>query len=405
MGYPVRRYRDSAGRAERQLSREQPPPQPSSPANDNYKPPLKPANDNYPPRLPPQTDKLVKRPALKKAAQAAMQIHPLLRILSTLWKLYDMYDWIKRTKIDYHGWTIACDVGLFGACIPDGNPDPCTGFKYCMGPSFSFGINNPSLCGISGQAGYGGMGYFPGNIYYDGVITWAHRGLSSPPALCHPGSMRTQWRNGNYQNRNGEVRVPQAVPWVRTTPPPWAPHRWYKPMPLLKPQVDYDVPPVPPPYPMIPPRNADDMWPGTRSYASPDAAPRQAYAYAYRSAPPRNTREQKVKWSGPAQILHAVLVSIGKVHGKLADLRDILGAMEESLPKELRLKGKDKRIIQKQLENLFRHWDKMNGEQALLGIIKELAEDVVGGTGDMFRKEAAKNFGWLKNKVYVSPRF
>ena len=47
----------------------------------------------------------------------------------------------------------------------------------------------------------------------------------------------------------------------------------------------------------------------------------------------------------------------------------------------------------------------MDGEKALAGVIKELAEDVVGGVGDMFKTEAAKKLGWTKQKFHLTPRF
>lgn len=400
MGYPVA-YRTSAARSARQLSRpEAPRPNPRGPANDNKPFPLKPANENFPGRLPPRVDKLIARPAVKRAAQAVMMAHPLLRVLSLLWKLYDLYDWLKVVKTTTGDYNLLCSVDLFGGCFEDLSV-PC-GWNYCIGPTFDRGITAP--CGIAGQAGYGGIGWFNNATFWDGMKVYMHR--PNFGGLCHPGRLVQVYgrKPGVGSDRTpGLIHPPQMVRWTRTVPPPWAPFRFYKPEVLMKPAVDYDVPPLPPPYWHIPDR---EMGNSERGNSLPDTAVETvAPPYAWRGPPPRGTKEKKVKWSGPAQILNAILVSLARADGKLKDLRDIVGAMNDALPKELKLKGKDAKSLPKLLRNVWDNLDKMNGEQALANIIKELAEDVVGGFGDRLRQDAAKEFGWVKSKIFTSPRF
>lgn len=409
MGYPTA-YRTGAARQMRQLSRE-PASVPNPVPQDNRPFPRKPANENWPKqaspwKAPPSIPRNVWRniPApLRQTIKLGMVVHPWLRILSGLWKLYDLYDWLKRVRTGTGDYTLACDAGFAAGCT---SPMPCCGNCYCGGPIFQNAINNPALCGLAGQAGPpSGPGYFQANRYFDGQIIWAIRGASSPPAFCHPARMVAQWRlaPGAWAPTPGMLRAPYVVPWVRTYPAPHAPHRWLRPDIRMLPGDPVEVTPAPPPYPMIP--NRPDMWPGARGNDVGVEQLPDTGSFAYRSPPRSGEREKKVKWSGAQNLMNAILVSISRVHGKLADLRDILGAMDDALPKELRLKGKDKKSIPKLLDNVYRNLDKMDGEKALAGIIKEIAEDVVGGVGDRFRSEAAQNFGWLKNKVYTSPRF
>lgn len=404
MGYPVR-YRDSQGRQERRLSRPDGAPVPTRPANDNKPHPLKPANDNYPANLPPQFGRDVWHPAVRYAAKTAMMVHPGLRILRYAWDLYELYNWYKNTRISLGDFTLTCDSGFLGACLaqPDGCTDPPFD-RYCIGPMFQSGLSNPLNCGITGQAGMpNASGAWPTDFGTTtgtkGVVVWAVRNSHAAPP-CHPSSLRTQYR-WNMTAPRTKPHPPHRVPYYHSTPPFWAPFRWYKPEIFMKPGVDYDVDPLPPPYWVIPKRDDVD-----RGYDIEPVPIDDPVAPPHWRVPPRpREKEKKVKWTGPARILNAILVSLARVHGKGADLRDILKALDEALPKNLQLKGPDKKKIPKLLENVYRNWDKLDAEKAILNVIKEIAEDVVGGFGDRLRSETAKNFGWLKNKVSLSARF
>lgn len=415
MGYAAS-YRTSAARNERAAFKApRPSYNPTRPANDN-RPFPKPANDNFAAQLPPNLGKFVRSPAVRRAANLAFRIHPALRVLSNLWDLWQLYEGYKNTNTHMGDWFTACDVGFGAGCTSPAGGSLCCqpgvlGDCYCMGPSFTGGINNPSLCGIAGQAGTGGTGYFPpttiGFSSGVGVLMWAFKfGTAAPPAPCHPSKMIAQFRRVQQTDQPRTMtRQPHRVPYTHVVAPPWVRYRWFKPNVLMKPQVDYDNDIAPPPYPYIP--NREMEWPSTRGYTSEDVStsPRAQQQLAPRQRTPARTKETKVKWNGFTNVLHAVLVSLGKVHGKMADLRDILGAFNDSLPSDLRLKGKDAKSIPKLMENVYRHAEKMDGEKALLGVIKEIAEDQVGGFGDKLRSDAAKNFGWLKNKIHASPRF
>jgi hypothetical protein len=403
MGYPTA-YRTSAARRERQHSRPDPSPGPRRPANDNIKIPRKPANDNFPANLPPKPGSWVKHRAIKQAAKLAMNVHPFLRILRYAWDAYDLYQYYKNTQISVGDFTLRCTSNIMSQCI---NPGVCNQFAYCDGPVFGDGtVNCPSNQAFSYATAHGSA-YAAAHFQnatngFHVVMVRSDKNIPMPCPLR--GSVKISYdKNVAAQGANKVARMPQLVPYTTSTPPPWAPFRWYKPEILMKPQVDYDVTPLPPPYNAIPDREMGNSQRGYEIAAEPE--PSLAVDYAYRTRPPSSTKEKKVKWTGPAQIAHAILVSLGRVHGKLADFRDIIEAMEKALPKNQRLKGKDKKQIGKRLRNLWDNFEDLNGEQALLNIIEELAEDVVGGVGDRFRKEASENFGWLKSKTFTSPRF
>lgn len=400
MGYPTA-YRTSQARQERQLSRPDRLAPPPRPANDNYRPPRPvPANDNFPGHLPPKIGAWVKNPAVKRAAQIVLGVHPILRAFMLGWKLYELYDWLASVRTyEGEGLKLQCSVPYSSLCD---SGTPCGPTSYCGGPVF-FNAINAALCGLGGQGyGFNAQAY----PYLGGTMDGIFIQLIRPGfPFCQPAAVLRQYQT-TAQYGNGKLRLgPQFVPWVETVPSPWAPFRFYKPQKFMRPGDPVQVTPLPPPYDYIPERTPEDMWPGERGYEVEQAQRVAENPWAVREPAPPRTREKKVKATGSARVLGLILGSIGRVHGKLADLRDILGAMNDALPKELQLKGRDKKRIPKLLENVWKNLDKMDGEKALAGIIKEIAEDVVGGAGDMLRAEAANKFGWLKNKVYTSPRF
>lgn len=402
MGYPVS-YRTSAARRERQLSRPDPAPAPRSPANDNYRHPTKPANDNFPANLPPKPGSWVKNPAVKRAAKLAMQVHPGLRVLRYLWDLYDLYNWYKNTRTGLGNFILKCTNGSIAThCI---TPGVCNGTAYCYGPVFGDGTNFcPTGSSFSFSNAYGSA---EEAAHRNGGTNGFHVILVRPstnlPQPCSNQSAVINSYEKTFSAGQRRANMPHLVPFTHSIPPFWAPFRWYKPEVLMKPQVDYDVTPQPPPYRMVPDR---EMGPNSdRGYEISEAPAPLSPPFAYRGPPPRGTKEKKVRWDGPARILHSILISIARVHGKLADLRDLVGALHKSLPKHLQVKGKDKKSLHKMLRAVWDNMDQMNGEQALLNIIEELAEDVIGGAGDRMRSAAAKEFGWVKNKIFTSPRF
>lgn len=404
MGYPTA-YRTSAARRERQLSRPDPSPSPRRPANDNIKIPRKPANDNYPANLPPKPGSWVKHPALKPALKLAMNVHPFLRILRTLWDAYDLYQYYKNTRISLGDFSVRCSRDVMEHCI---TPGVCNDDGYCDGPVFGDGVNNcPGPPQAFSYANAHGSAYAAAHRFNNtnGFHVVMVRSPSNIPQPCIiRGTVQASYER-LVLGGNKVARMPHLVPYTTSTPPFWAPFRWFKPNIFMKPQVDYDVDPRSPPYRYIPDRDLSDSATSRGYEVEAAPVPRLWPEYAFRMRPPSREKEKKVKWTGPAQIAHAILVSLARVHGKLLDFRDIIEAMEKALPKELRLKGKDKKVLQKRMRNLWDNFENLNGEQAVLNIIEELAEDVIGGVSSNLRSETAKNFGWLKTKTFTSPRF
>lgn len=393
MGYPTA-YRTSAARAERQLSR---PPSPDGPkaGNDNKPPPFtppKPGNDNFRNQLPPRPDPFRLNPATWRAIDTIARINPYYRAGRLGYELgkllFDLA--FTRTRVG-EGLALQCSVSVASGCD---NNNPCSGTSYCFGPVF-FNAANASLCGLAGQAIGGGRGTAPeGNI--NGLFIMMTR-----PGFpgCQPGRVVRQYQTLSNPGNGRTRHMPQFVPYF--TPVPRLIPRWYNPPKYFPPGDDDMSTPEAPPYNEAAKRPRH--WPATAGNDDPSASEIIAPRLHYRSKPKGPVREAKFR--GVPKLAQSLFFDVARAHGKLTDFRDLLGAFHDSLPKELQLKGKDKKSINKLLRQVWQNLDKMDGEKALAGVIKELAEDVVGGVGDMFKTEAAKKLGWTKQKFHLTPRF
>lgn len=198
----------------------------------------------------------------------------------------------------------------------------------------------------------------------------------------------------------------------------WIPHitRYSKLDPLhFQPPHTFLPDPVAPPYPFIPKHpppapseRGNDAPTGQKEIetATGTDGPLDPFGPTiYRAPPGRRVTERKYKATGMAVLLEQLLVRLSHGLGKLLDLRDLATALHDSLPKELQLKGKEKKQLHKVLETVWNNLDKMHGEKALLNIIKEVAEDVVGGVTDKWKADISKELGWFKSKLHLSARF
>lgn len=212
------------------------------------------------------------------------------------------------------------------------------------------------------------------------------------------------------------VRIPMWFPMEN----PFVRHPWINPdlLPIQKPAPE----PLPPPYRVIPDRvmhpesersydTPMDRLPSYRPLEKPQARElnnpnRDSRVPVYGRRPPeKKQKEKKYKYSTFIQAVETAVKVLARVDGKLKDLRDLLKAFDDALPKQYQLKSKDKKLISKLIANLYRHLDKVDGGEAFKNVLKEIAEDLIGGAGDRLRQEAAKRMGWFKNKIFTSPRF
>ena len=338
MGYPVA-YRTQAARVANRLSRGGGPLAPPRPANDNvprgpapFSPPI-PANDNFP---------IVEAaPELLQFAGRQMRwLRPLMRLnpwiagLLLLPDLWQLYLWMQG------GGKVPTDWTLCWSCTT-GQP-PLLANR--LGGIAGFGIDcasapGPATCGSFGS-------FTPADFSVHGVIAIQdqHPFVSTFPIVA-----------GIYVAPSPQTHPPEdfqdavSIPHLVPEPLPWERFPWLNPeaMPIGRPVP----PPEPIPYPRIPGR---PMHPDTdRGYSPPGEAPRVSpgpvtigttpFAEPIgRRRPPRGEREKKYRITSWAGRIHAALSLTARVHGKMTDLRDLIKAMHDSLPKELQLKGKDR---------------------------------------------------------------
>lgn len=177
----------------------------------------------------------------------------------------------------------------------------------------------------------------------------------------------------------------------------------------------YDTPPhikpapQPMPYSSIPDRKTDPFT-YERGYDDPssstDIQTQTDTAFAYGGPTVGRTRqgskERKFNLSGAELAQFSKFAAIlGNVYGKLADFRDIINALNESLPKHLQIKSKS---LPKLLANVWAHLDQLHPTDAVLNVLKELAEDQVGGASDFFASKSAIATNSTKQKFHLSPR-
>lgn len=325
-------------------------------------------------------------------------LHPALRIANIAWDLYDVHNaWKMQTSGIGPGWIHVC-----GPSTPP--PPPPVDYNTDEGWRYSqiFAPWTNALCGTAGQGGPHSTATVV-NINWVGAV--AVKYLSGLNQL----NIRRWFYETIYYKMNpepGDESGPvQSVeqPIVLPAPHPLWRTPWVDPfvLPILQP-----VPtPEAPPYPAIPHRPNVDRGYDVRPDIPPQVNPNRWPSYAPRFSAGKRTKERKFKASAVTNLFAEALRVAAQVDGKLKDFRDLIGAMHDALPKEFQLKGKDKKDMSKVLAQLYRHLDKMKGDEAFLGILQEIAEDLLGGAGDRLRQEAASKNGWFKNKIFTSPRF
>lgn len=414
MGYPVA-YRTSSARRERQLSRpdsslppSRPRRDPESRPNENSRRPVPMMKTPGPwdMRLPPLG--LPTKQAARRLAVGLATVNPWFRLARGLWDLWDLYNWYQSTRTSNGNWTLGCSDNF------EINPlSPCD--NYMSGPVFNLNQGTSTTCGLLQQAmTTNGAAYRASFAEMGGNVTQVAVFMLRPPSPpCGIGGRGHHLRH--YTRTAGAIGrmpfPPIVVPHFKVDPSPVTP---FKRLPTYRPLPGrFEPDPLPVPYPVIPdlpPRE----WPGADGNNDPSYAPGAATMGDELTRPqweplahrePAAKRVTERKFRGANSLAKELFFDLARAHGKLTDFRDIVGAFHDALPKELQLKGKDKKKIPALLRRVWDNLDKLDGEKALAGVIKELAEDVVGGVGDMFKTKAAANFGWTKQKFHLSARF
>lgn len=381
-------------------------------ANDNYKssragnwvgPAPRPANDNW-----------------KSAVDAARYIgrlNPYFRLGDMIGQiLVRVWSWYQtRGGVDtgLHGWIEQC------TSAPQYDPSKCdcVNWSFCNGPNY---LPGNWVCGTLGS----GTGSQP----YDGNWTsFATTYNSDGCTQCgQPNFCNTRYRiTGVYTRPPGNTEylpapytpVPRFFrqPIVISMPDPWTAFPWADPERL--PIKNFAYQPHPPTWEeagampdRLPWREAGYTPPAGRidvpvvipdPNTAVDVGTGEAVTPVGRKPPPKGEKERKYRATAATRAMEPFFRYAAKAYEKTADLRDIVQALNRSLPKELRSKSKS---LPDLIRNVIEHIDEVP-PSAVLEVIKELAEDRLGGFGDMLKSEIAKRNRWFKTKLFTSGRF
>lgn len=457
MGYPVA-YRTGLARAERRLSRE---PTPIAPmrrgANDNRRAP---SPDDLRRKADDALRKLQKPPKIKMpevppqpksgglgdvGAYAELLIRLLLR--NTLFgRLMDIGELLRIFDEWYRG-------SRFGNGIPGGWHVDFMNGSHPINQSFwdtqtAMGFP-PGPPTISYVAGGGHVPDFLWSFFHSPVADpWVAGEIWGYVLLP-----RTDGVNQGEIVGGIHADVVPSSPPVVTPQLYWEPmtersilsrYRWANPLewtPLVEPALD----PVPPPVniprrldprrdPQLNPFNesgydlAPSFVPVSGRPTSIDiGVPRPVSPPVGRKPPGKRVKERKFKAKTLTNIIASALKSGAYVHGKMTDLRDLIKALHDALPKEVQVKGKDKKRIVALFRAVYENIDKIDDSEieitrwkgtpwetklrvsrkqaAFENILEEVLQDILGGFGDKLRTKAAAKNRWFKNKIFTSPRF
>lgn len=378
-------------------------PRVSTPANDNapYGPRYptreypRPANDNW--RSP-------KIPTTWEVFEAFADANAVYRWGKNFYKLYDLYrrlyEMTDQFAFTTAGWTRVCGPVWFAT---DNFIDPCSNW-----PSYPWyaPLGTALDCGRDGQS-FGGVVADPWTIVNDGVSTnmlSAQKRLDGVLCLGGDYAVNSVWT----RNLTDVVGVPG---WVRPDIPMYPqdlegldPFRFTRPQqstwpaaPLYKPADKRRYDPD-----LVEQSDRGYDYPGSSFDYVPDVNTSSGRPIG-RQPPRAREKEKKVKAEGLTKYTLHALIMAAKVNGKMRDFKDYVDAFWKNIPKKHRT-PKCKSFGCK-LADIWKHWDEIDGSKAFRDMIKEIAEDVVGGAAEQLRDEAAKKNGWFKYKVFLNPRF
>ena len=340
------------------------------PANDNrpYRPPPPPANDNFPWRPPPppggnQFGRRGGREA-KRAMRRSPGVRRVLRWMPFAYWVYDWYHYINTTPIatvryNNAGWVLR---------------------DWC-GNAITANLNGYASCGeqwvsISPQtADY---------IRYLWWVDWS-RPHGSLPGI-YRGAFQQYWRRVS-----GSVHKDQKWPSQWSSSSAREVEYW---LPAVDP---FFLPPgVNQPTPASPPRGVSrGQWTYDREGNWSDRGhesrprPRVAPDYNYKPTPPK-TKERKTKVRRAAVFALKQAYMATEAVDAINALHDGVGGMPAALPAQYRSKS-DR--IQDKAAALYRHWDKIDVEQAVLNLAANQFLDLLVGVPQGMANQWATQHG------------
>ena len=326
------------------------------PANDNrpYRPPPTPANDDFPWRPPPppggnQFGKRGGREA-KRAMRRSPGIRRVLRWMPLAYWVYDWYHYINTTPIatvrfNNDGWELR---------------------QWC-GNAITANLNGLAGCGEQWVSNS------PQTADYIRYLWWVDysRPHGTFPGI-YRGAFQQYWR-----------RISGSVSGHQKWPSQWSSSSRHQ-REYWLPTVDpFFLPPgVSQPSPSAPPRGVSSRpWTYTRegnwSERGHESRPRPRVApdYNYKPTPPK-TKERKTKVRRAAVFALKQAYMATEAVDAINALHDGVGPMPPALPAQYRSKS-DR--IQDKAAALYRHWDKIDVEQAVLNLAANQFLDLLVG--------------------------
>lgn len=328
------------------------------PANDNrpYRPPPAPANDNLPWRPPPppggnQFGKRVGREA-KQVMRRSPGIRRVLRWFPVAYLVYEWWHYLNWEPIatrrpNNNGWVLELNcgpnimenIGSGGAtCAPATyvnvtvKPAPYMRYWWWVDRSRQHPVFPDIYVGQFQQRWRRVSGNVPADAKY--------------PAQSHSQS----WRVGDY--------------WLPAVDPFFLPPGVFQPTPAAPPRGVASRPWT---------DAAEGNWSDRGHESRP--RPRGAYDYNYKPTPPK-TKERKTKVRRAAVFALKQAYMATEAVDAINALHDGVGGMPSALPAQYRSKS-DR--IQDKAAALYRHWDKIDVEQAVLNLAANQFLDLLVG--------------------------
>jgi len=341
------------------------------PSNDNFKPP---ANDNVPKQL----NKAFRKATARAAFRSFGKFVPYLGAALTAYEIYQYFKAQTETEFDpaANGWVLKlrCGPAVFGPYAR--NTSYCGSLESVQKSSLYTKTCTYSYCHI----GYHDNSISPSGSYYRGRIAEVWRydrrapGADPNPVVApgtSPGWTWPQfapdydpWPHMPYD----PLRPPQTEPLPYPQPLPRRAVPQRKPNPFRNPREQTQRGPNP----TRQPRGRVDFtpYPGTRISVRPQTRFKR---------PPPGTKERKVALKLPKVL--------NRWYGRFTEGIDFIDVIYDSLP--MKYQDFDANPYQK-ARTIYDHYDEIDIERAVMGLVQEQIEDRVWGAIGNRMKQVAR---------------
>lgn len=348
-------------------------------------------------------------------AKAMAKVNPYGRALSLLLDMYNAYSFLQKqgqpatdATWDMTGWTPICDDGF-----PTGPPAYYNLATFAPGLWCDVSAVDVPAGGISeGEINTSSPGW-PTDLWgFPGNVRWFAIGCNNDI-----GPNARMGRNQQWHRFDGDLQAP--IPFLPGQPeqkpaPVSAPLDWIIPPALIPDSAPIGIPMQHPPAPKVgtkpkrkpithalpqgndsgygPKKDKPKPRPGTRTDRPPYYPPNPPIVIGgpeTPNTPPKpGEKEQKLDLWGQW---------IGDLYGKLTEIRDVVNAFTDALPRHLQYRGG----LGDMISNLYANWEHIDWAEAIKNLIENEIQDQAIGRAN---RAASKSLGRARNRRYLGPR-